>query len=253
LAPPVVSASFAADTSGWLGLSTELWAGIVGALVGAIVGGLISLGLQWLGVRASRLEREKESAQARLVLGYRILLKLIKMRSMLGQIADHLEAGHPEKRKEAGLVEWWGSLQPFIGLTPIEQFSSEELALLVHIKRIDLAQRMMEADESYNVTYLAMTQYARDREVLRTLLPPALEFHGEKASMEWDSIETASARPKMLELNSLASHLYETVPAHSRASNCLTDALLNAFLVSRILPLSVRIEPRQAGAPPQRG
>jgi len=189
-------------------MSSEFWAGIVGALIGAIAGGGITWLLQHFETKATRKERDQALARS-------LLFKLIKIHSDLEHFRQHV-VSCGELAANSNLKIGWQSFRPIAnGPTKLE-FTSDEMSYLMKLKNFDLFNNVLSLDALHSSTIDIFDLYAARRLELTSMMPA--QMNGMVGEIALNDEQMAIVGPRMAELDDLVGSI------RNRAAKDATDA-----------------------------
>lgn len=207
-------------------LSGEAWAGLLGGLGGAVVGGLISWLLQLQARASDRSAQAEDKRERQTATAHAIIYKLMAIASHYALYTRRFEAAWAE-HAETGLPgEPWQFLVASAHEPDPVHFSTDEMTLLVELKMEDVFNSLLTLAEAHNQMGCISALYARKREELRRLVPPAAFVEGRMLAQP-DAL--LPARPLMIELNSLATSMRDFASRDAADSLQTLEAAHAAF------------------------
>ena len=178
-------------------MTSEFWAGIIGALVGAVAGGGVTWLLQHFQSKQDRLERDKASARS-------LLFKLIHIHSDLSLFHRHV-VECDGRAKQLGLEIGWQSFLPIANGPRKVEFTSVEMSYLLGLEKFDLFNDVLSLDALHSSTIDIFGLYATHRLELTDMLPAAME--GMVGSTEINDGLKEIVAPRMVALDDLVQKI----------------------------------------------
>ncbi len=189
-------------------MPNEFWAAIVGAVIGAIAGGIMAYYIQLKALRASSENREKDSKERKMALGYALLFKMVRIHTTIKHMQIHMTECLG-KLQEEEYAEWepWQVTLPVANLAESIHFSTDEMAMLLALKDDDLFNDLSSFDVIHNSTIELFRTFSNSRISLLAMLPANMD--GMVGEIRLSQEQAMYVRPKMVELNSLILSINE--------------------------------------------
>lgn len=197
------------------------------AIAGAIVGGSISAFVQSLTRRDARRQRDEDRKRTQQAQAYSLLFKLVRIHSNFHRIHRHIEFCFA-KLKEHGGVEPWPVMMPLINLPDRENFTSDEMGMLLGLKEDDTFNATVELDVLHNSLIVAMKGLDTERRALTARLQVE-SFEGAKLAGTLSEQARLALRPAMIAVNSLAEAVRNQAARDSKQSRETLVSVLALF------------------------
>lgn len=191
--------------------STEFVAAIAGAVVGALGGAVPAYLLARRASKEARKQGEAAQRERERAIAFSLYVKIAEVNNGLyticSMINDLLYQAHLEGRQKDKL---WQRLPPLAGWRDESnfRFSSDEIALLIAAKEIDLANELMILDKRYEATTNNAFEYSRRREELSRLIKTT-DFEGTVGTGAIAPADQGIAKPMMVALEQVAESLID--------------------------------------------
>jgi len=204
--PIVVSVG---ENAGWLGLSIELWSGIIGAVLGAVASGVISLLLQNQAYKRHSADAAAQRHLERRVVALSILTRLMSVDSNVVNLRAYLLDQSEGVIRTPGHPMLWARVRALPSLPGEVHFTNEERALVFSLGDEALFAGLMSLEPHHNSIIGALTAYPAIRASLNNL--PVTEIRGGVGVLDPDAAEFHAAIPRMTEGNTLLEGVWDSL------------------------------------------
>lgn len=196
------------ESHSFLGLSTEIISGIVGALVGVVGSGIISWVIQASSWRVERRAREADRLHLDQALGHSILAKLMKINADLAGLKKSIDESFQIANENGVHGKTWQGLRIPANTLDRIVFEAPELALILSLRDSAALQSMIELEASHNSILSMVELYGNERRIISDKMDVAVVDGFVFAAM-LSPADAKKYHPKIVELNSLVSHIIE--------------------------------------------
>ena len=207
--------------------NSEFYAAITGAIVGSAVGGLISYHLQNKALQAVKQQALEDRKSVQLSLAYSTFIKLTRLFSNLSTTNAAVQEAL-QRASTKNIPFGWQPLQPFATLPDHINFSTEEMALLIHLKKIELFNNLVSMDAVHNNFIDMIAVYGAKRESLTQQLK-VMAVDGSEFTTFLGMPDSLAFKPAMSELDQLANHIAEALPLNTNTAADLLEQLTSTI------------------------
>lgn len=206
----------------------DLWDGGV-ALVSAIVGAIAGAVPAFMLAKRSSKEILRRDQQARReqhrMLALRTHVKLGIILNSIAVVKRQIDAAFADP--PAIGAEPWQTVEPVVGAGREYEidFDIDEMAVMLSIKRGDLADQLSLLARRHTVHGETLKEYAVRRERLRESMPAPSAVNGHTGTTELTRQQMLTVRPQMVALNSLITQLRTFLAADLLLAIALADEL----------------------------
>lgn len=221
---------------------TEFWA----AIAGAFVGGLIALAGQIVVLEAAKRARLVEQRDKHKALAHALLFKMIQIHSRIEKIREHIQECVDVGQAKQAPAEPWQTVMGLASLPDPVHFTADEMAYLLSLKDDALFNDIASLDEVHNSTVAAFKLFGDRRAALTGTMSATME--GNVGATLFTTEQFAVARPRMVELNNLATSI---LTAATTDAPLMWDALNRLqILFQKKSGLAYRVELKAQPAAP---
>jgi hypothetical protein len=169
---------------------------------GAVVGGTISYLIQLKNLREARATRRDDRKLAKQASAHSLQFKVVKIHSNINGIHNHIEQCYRAGRASDPSAEPWQFLLPLVNLSPLINFSADEMGMLLGLQHDDVFNRVVDLDTVHNSLIEAVRVMNAERRALTDALKPD-KVDDRAVSGTLDHQQALAIRPRMMELNGL--------------------------------------------------
>ena len=171
-------------------------------LSGALVGGIIVYLTQCKALREKRKQRQEDHKRSQQVLGYTLIVKLIKINSNFRTLHQHLEKSFADGKKLGTDAEPWQFVLPLSSLPNPVFFAAEETGMLMAMGGGEVFNLVLTLEAAHNVQLDSLRTYQNLRASLTEKIHPDSE-EGPLLSTTLSQKQRMALRPKMIDANSI--------------------------------------------------
>ena len=190
-----------------LDFNSNFIAGISGAVLGAVVGGLIAFILQRRAQSEERKLRKETKKERQDAMAYSLTLKMLKMHSNIVNFHDHIETHIARTDTEGAQKRPWMIVPPLASHPEKIHFTIDELAFLLSLKDMDIANDILPLDGVHNALVGAFEKFSEKSDTLRGMMWGKETGKPYELSTEMSDQEYQRFLPKIVELDSLIQQL----------------------------------------------
>jgi hypothetical protein len=228
------------ESAGWLGLSAELWSGIVGAVAGALISGVIAYALQWQAYRKQDRDAARHRAERTKTLALSTLLKVMAIDSSMVQIRAHLKEAALEAARTSPPRELWQTALAHASLPDRVSFDADERVLVMSLGQESLFASFMSLAPHHNSIIDALGEYRRARELLNDHRPS--EMKGQVGVLSGSREEWLALRPKMIEADTIIVGVRDSVDRLAPEAYLTLHELISALKSRGILGPDFKVQ-----------
>ena len=178
--------------------SSEFWS----AIAGALAGGLIIYLTQMKALREKRKQRQEDYKRSQQVLGYTLIVKLIKIHSNFRVLHQHLEKSFADGKELGPGAEPWQFVLPLASLPNPVFFAAEETGMLMAMGGGEVFNLVLTLDAAHNMQLDSLRTYQNLRASLTEEIHPD-SGEGPLLSITLSQKQQMALRPKMIDANSI--------------------------------------------------